>query len=243
MKPLPLRPVRPIYLLAVVILSMGLAGCGSGDSENLPADWTLEDGRAWKHGVDTARAFRPMDDLAAMGIPHEEVVLEASVPASRQIDVLRERLANGVRRALLPRYRNAPEIVDSLLRAHVLPRIDTADALSREGLGDRIRAEARWAEERIGELFTPPMLERPDSGEVGISVPDSLVNVSVRGRIRTRIYLDEAGRPQAVRLLSGTHPVLDRSVLRAAARSRWQPGRVSGEPVPSWVIFAVRVGE
>lgn len=235
--------VRAGYLLAVLLLALGVAGCGSGGSENLPTEWTIEEGRAWKKGVDTARAFRPMDDLAAMGIPHEEVVLEASVPASRQVDALRERLANGVRRALLPRYRYAPQVVDSLLRVHVLPRLDTAEALSREGLGDRIRAEARWAEERIAEVFTPPALERPDSGQVGISIPDSLESASIRGRIRTRVYLDAAGRPQAVQLLSGMHPVPDRSVLRAAARSRWQPARVSGEPVSSWAIFAVRVGE
>lgn len=235
--------LRVKYLLAVVVLSVGLAGCGPGDSEQLSAEWTLEEERAWKDGVDTARAFRPMDDLAAMGISQEEVVLEASVPANRQIDALRERLAHGVRRALLPRYRYAPEVVDSLLQVHVQPRIDTAESLSREGLGERIQAEARWAEKRIAEVFSPPVLERPDSGQVGVSVPDSLESTSAEGQIRTRLYLDEAGRPQAVQLLSGLHPVLDRSVLRAAARSRWQPARVSGEPVSSWATFVVRVGE
>lgn len=231
-------PVLRVLLGALVPLIV-LAACAgeSGPPDLSPPDgWTGADGRWWQPGADTARAFRDLETLEAMGVAEEVTYTAGGFSQS----VARERLAYQTKRSLIELYRNDPAVVDSLFERYVAPKIAEADVSG--DLGEAVQTWKERGYDAIRNHFREPRTRLRLGEDVQIAIPDSL-REAASGAVGMQVYVDAEGTPQAIELLEGVHPVLDAIALRAATEMRWQPAYVRGtgnwREVPSWVRYRI----
>ncbi|WP_022836449.1 TonB family protein [Salisaeta longa] len=226
-------------LASLLFAALLLMGCGSSGSDPtaVPDGWTAADTRWWRPGTDTTRAFRSLTDLQAMGLAEQSRAMISQQGISRQ------QLNRAVKRALLPMYRHNPEVVDSLFAAYAVPVLQDADLSGTPAaINKRVRGPLKQeAYQALKRHFRDPVEVQSDAPPV--AYPDSLRQPSTSGRVRLQVYLNKEGVPQAVRVLQGVHPTLNRIALRSAALRRWQPAFVlnNGDwaPIPSWVHFTL----
>ncbi len=222
--------------LLLLIVLLGLPGCQSAPSLEPPEGWLSTDGRWWRSGVDTTRAFRDLSSLAAMGLEGTPMASVSRTYATGEV------LVQAVRRSLTPLFRVQPEIVDSLFNRHIAPDLAQASISGDlEAEVDRLRQESY---RELQRYFREPRPITRLGEDVPIVYPDSLIEKGVAGTVEMQVYLDVEGQPQAIMLLEGVHPVLDRLAMQATAQMRWQPAYVrrgnEWVAVPSWVRFNIR---
>lgn len=200
--------------------------------------------RWWQAGVDTSRAFRRLETLQEMGVDHRGLTYAAGVSVAAQGDVARPHFIEAVKRSLIRLYRNEPEVVDSLFERFVTPKIEAADLAGNTS--EEVERFKREGYRLIGNNFQEPRTALRIGTDVPIAYPDSLREREVGGSVRTQVYLDAEGHPQAIELLEGVHPVLDQIAMEATARMRWRPAYLmrngNWRPVPSWVRFNITFG-
>ncbi len=224
---------RPLLLMLLLML----LGCrSSSTSLEPPEGWLAADGRWWRQGVDTTRAFRDLTSLTAMGL---EGVPMASVSRTYAAG---EVLVQAVRRSLTPLFRVQPEIIDSLFDQHIASELaQTSISGDLEAEVDRLRQESY---RKLQRYFREPRPITRLGVDVPVVYPDSLIEQDIAGKVEMQVYLDTEGYPQAIKLLKGVHPVLDRLAMQATAQMRWQPAYVrrgaEWVAVPSWVRFNIR---
>lgn len=213
--------IRPL-LLALVVLS--LAACGAPEPIVPPEGWQGTDTRWWAPGTDTSVAFRDLSSLEAMGIE----------PAS-------DDFAAWVQEQLLPIYRSHPEIVDSVFTAGVVP------TLAPPADGFTFQSEASALANDVKRDFYQRYNHTQKIPGEGISVPDSLQNVS--GEVVLQVYVNRDTQPVAVQLLEGTGTALDQIAMRDAATGSYTEawvrptaGQSAGVKIPSWVRITQRFG-
>ena len=199
-------------------------------------------GRWWEVGVDTSEVFRDLETLQAMGIAMSPVVYDATQPISSQARVSQDRLVWYVKQSLLPLFRNRPEVVDSLFEVYVAPRIVRGGPSDDPG-GD-VAKYKREGYRAIYRHFREPRTLLQVGTDIPVEIPDSL-SVQAAGRaVSFQVFISDDGRPAAVELLSGVHPVLDRIALKATLQMRWQPAYLlqknKSVPVESWARFRIR---
>lgn len=223
--------MRFFSVLLTFSLSL-LIGCGTGTESGPPAGWEHTDGRWWNPDVDTARAFRDLSSLEAMGAAAEE---------GDEVDAY---LEGRVRSELRPLFRNNPDVVDSLFDEHVVPLIAEADDGDVDEQVQEIKNEGYQA---LRNHYREPRPALQLGEDVPLTFPDSLRQQGIGGRVRMQVYLDEDGEPQAIRLLESVHPVLDEKAMTAASQMRWEPAGVrSGgewEYIPSWTRYTINFPE
>jgi hypothetical protein len=243
------RGVR-IAVGAAALVAAGVGGPGCLSEPSIPLDapegW-LTDGREswWLPDADTALAFRDLETLESMGLGVESPVYSADRLAETQMAVGRFQITEAIRRDLLPLYRNHPEIVDSLFRRYVaddiLPAPKTGDV---RGL---IQDYRRDAYRTLMRHFRAPATLVTLGRDIPVPVPDSLRSVAAGRSVSYQVFVGADGRPRALRLRSGIHPVLDRIALRAVTQVTWQPAYVlrggRSRPIDAWVRFGVRFPE
>ncbi len=223
------RPRRTTGVLAaLLLLSAFWAGCGGApDDPAAPPDgWQASGDYWWREGVDTSAAFADLSSLEAMGLAESTTYAAAAGPMTDA------QFATSVKRSIVAIYRHEPQVIDSVVEAAVLPEVQNMRDEGPEALRSRAYSLAR-------EHVTEPSAALQVGEDVPVPYPDSL-RASVGGAVRMQVRLDAEGAPQAVELLEGVHPTLDAIALRAATRMRWEPMRVDGEAIPSWVRFTVR---
>ncbi len=234
--------VRPVALVAAL-----LVGSACAVQPPIPLDppegW-LTDGADswWLPATDTAAAFRDLETLQSMGLGEESPVYSAEHLAETQFAVGRFRMKQAVRDALLPLYRNHPEVVDSLFRRYaeddILPSARGGDV---RGLFEEYRREAYRT---LMRHFRAPWALTKLGIDVPVAVPDSLRGVASGRAVTFQVFIGSDGRPQGIRMIEGIHPVLDRIALRAVTRVEWQPAYVlrgnRSQPLDAWVRFSVR---
>jgi|GEM_PF-163986 len=81
--------------------------------------------------------------------------------------------------------------------------------------------------------FEPPALVTDSPARY----PEALAAQPVPGTVRLELLVDAEGEVSEVRLLEGTHPLLDEAALHAAAGLRFSPARVDGVAVPVRLNF------
>lgn len=202
----------------VVSLALLVAGCGGGAPDlDPPAGWEADGlDRWWQEGVDTSAAFRDLEAFEAMALGERPDGLRDEGPVHRN-----------VQRQLRPLYRNHPEVVDSLFTEIAVPMIDESDA------DDDRDALVREINRALNAVFAYP---RPDpDSDVTIAYPDTLRTAGVSGSVRMQVYLDEDGRPLAIKRLEAVNPTLDAIAMRATTEKRWRPATLDGAPIRSWV--------
>lgn len=225
-------------LLGVLVPVLLLSACTEAGPPDLgpPEGWTGDAGRWWQPAVDTARAFRDLETLEAMGVGEEVTYSAGGFSQS----VARERLAYQTKRSLIELYRNDPERVDSLFERYVRPKIETADVGG--DLGTLVETYKERGYESIRNHFREPRTRLRLGEDIQIAIPDSLRGVA-SGAVGMQVYVDAEGAPQAVELREGVHPVLDAIAMQAATQMRWQPAYVRGtgnwREVPSWVRYRI----
>ncbi|SHK72774.1 TonB family protein [Rhodothermus profundi] len=224
------------FRLLLLTLLLGLLGCQPSTSLEPPAGWQAADGRWWRDGVDTTLAFRDLTSLAAMGLEGTPMASVSRTYAAGEV------LVQAVRRSLTPLFRVHPEIIDSLFNRHITPDLEqTSISGDLEAEVDRLRQESY---RELQRYFREPRPVTRLGEDVPIVYPDSLIARGVAGKVEMQVYLDAEGQPQAIKLLEGVHPVLDRLAMRATAQMRWQPAYVrqgnTWQAVPSWVRFNIR---
>lgn len=224
-----------------------MLGCsGGGNPADPPDGWQTTETRWWEEGVDTAEVFRDLDSLSTMGVSGGEVQLASDG------NITREQFNAAIKRSLVRLYRNNPMIVDSLFEEHAAPQLEDVD-LSGDILGEKgqldskiLNKNQKRAYEAITEYFDEPSRDQdPD-----IIWPDSLRSSEYTGVVSLQVHLSPEGEGReatatanAVEVLSGTHPTLDRIAMRAATQAVWTPAFLlrDGEwvPVESWVRFNI----
>ncbi|CAM3334085.1 energy transducer TonB [Rhodothermus bifroesti] len=208
-------------------------GCGRPSLPSGPPEgWQATEERWWRSGVDTTVAFRPLESLATMGLE-----TGASATAASRGELLVE----AVRRSLTPLFRVQPEIIDSLFRRYVAPKVAQATLTEDvEAEIDRLREESYRS---LLRYFREPRPITRLGEEVPLIYPDSLVEKGVTGRVEMQVYLNAEGEPEAIWKLEGVHPVLDLLAMEATTQMRWQPAYVrqgnTWITVPSWVRFNI----
>ena len=223
-----------------------IAGCGGGSNPAAPPDgWETSDTRWWKQDVDTSEVFVNLDSLTTMGIVDQTMQLDGG-------DVAREQFNAAIKQSLIKLYRNNPMIVDSLFEEHAAPQLEEVD-LSGDVVGEKGQLKSKIrdknqkkAYQAITEHFQEPRRQSsPD-----IVWPDSLRSEEYSGVVKVQAHLAVEGegenavaRPDAVQVLSGTDPTLDRIALKATTDATWNPAYImqDGErtPVESWVRFDI----
>ena len=234
--------------IAFVGILFFIMGCGGGSSPTAPPDgWQTSDMRWWAEGVDTSAVFINLDSLSSMDVENAEMQMSASG------DVTQEQFQTAIKRSLLPLYRNNPMVVDSLFGEYAVPQLEEVD-LSGEVLqsngklkSDLLNKNQKVAYEAITEYFREPQREQsPDN----IVWPDSLRSDEYSGVVQLQVHLavesegeNATSRADAVEVLSGPHPTLNRIALKAATQATWQPAYVLNDgnwaPVDSWVQFDI----
>lgn len=233
---------------ATLLVGMFLvAGCGGGSNPAASPDgWETTNTRWWKAGVDTSQAFPDLDSLTTMGVTDQKM----SMMESGQ--VTREQFNAAIKQSLVKLYRNNPMLVDSLFEEYAAPQLEDVD-LSGDIVGDQgqlksklLNKNQKKAYEAITEYFREP--QRQNSPD--IKWPDSLRSEEHSGVVKVQAHLAVEGegenavaQPDAVQVLSGTHPTLDKIALKATTEATWKPAYVleDGEwtPVDSWVRFDI----
>ena len=222
-------------------------GCGGESSSTAPPDgWETTDARWWTSGVDTSRVFLNLDSLTTMGVLDQEARL------GQRSTVSRAQFNAAIKKSLVELYRNNPMVVDSLFEEYATPQLEDVD-LSGDIVGEKgqlrskiLNKNQKRAYEAITEYFREPQREAsPD-----IAWPDSLRSEEYSGIVKLQVHLTVDGegenavsRADAVEVLSGTHPTLDKIAMKAATNATWQPAYLleddSWTPIESWVRFNV----
>ncbi len=200
-----------------VLVLAAFTGCASEPDLGPPPGWNaigLE--RWWQEGVDTTVAFRDLETFEAMRLSERPDGKRTEGPAHRNIQ-----------QELLPLYRNAPEIVDSLFGVIAVPMID-----GRAAEEDRDKLVQQINREMNRVFFYPHPASDQD---VTITYPDSLRQAGVAGSVKMQVYLSEEGEPLAIKLVDSVNPTLDAIAMRATTQKRWIPARMRGGPMRSWV--------
>jgi hypothetical protein len=235
-------------IAAALLACLFIVGCGGGSSPTAPPDgWQTSDMRWWEDGVDTSAVFMNLDSLSTMGVS------DAGAQLSADGDVTQEQFQAAIKRSLLRLYRNNPMVVDSLFEEYAAPQLAEVD-LSGQVLGDQGQLESdllnknqKMAYQAINEYFREPQREQsPDN----IVWPDSLRSEENSGIVELQVHLTVDGegenavsRADAVEVLSGPHPTLNRIALKAATQATWQPAYILEDgnwtPIESWVRFDI----
>ena len=235
-------------IAAALLVCLFIVGCGGGSSPTAPPDgWQTSDMRWWEEGVDTSAVFMNLDSLSTMGVS------DAGAQLSADGDVTQEQFQAAIKRSLLRLYRNNPMVVDSLFEEYAAPQLAEVD-LSGQVLGDQGQLESdllnknqKMAYQAINEYFREPQREQsPDN----IVWPDSLRSEENSGIVELQVHLTVDGegenavsRADAVEVLSGPHPTLNRIALKAATQATWQPAYILEDgnwtPIDSWVRFDI----
>lgn len=239
---------RSIAAALAGVLFLFVVGCGGGSSPTAPPDgWQASDMHWWAEGVDTSAVFINLDSLSGMGVENTGTQFSASG------DVTQEQFQAAIKRSLLPLYRNNPMVVDSLFGDYAAPQLEEVDlsgnVLESNGelKSDLLNKNQKVAYEAITEYFREPQRDQsPDN----IVWPDSLRSEEYSGVVQLQVHLAPEGegeeaiaRADAVEVLSGPHPTLNRVALKAATQATWQPAYVledgSWSPTESWVQFNI----
>lgn len=237
--------MRLAALMAVIVV---VSACSVEPpiSVEPPEGWLTDDRDSWwLPGTDTAAAFRNLESFDAMGIAEESPVYSADRLAETQLAVGRFQMKQSVRTALLPLYRNHPEVVDSLFRRHVeddiLPAAQGGDV---QRLFEGYRREAYRT---LRRRFSAPAALTRLGIDIPVPVPDSLRSRASGRAVEFQVFVGSAGRPLGIRMLKGVHPALNRIALRAVTQVEWQPAHVvrgnRSLPIDAWVQFSVRYPE
>lgn len=224
-----------------------MVGCGGGGNPAAPPDgWEAAEARWWKEGVDTSKVFPNLDSLTTMG------VVEGAPALQQGGTVSREQFNAAIKQSLVNLYRNNPMVVDSLFEEHAAPQLEdvelSGDIVESEGqLKSKVlNKNQKRAYKAITEHFREP--QRQNSPD--IMWPDSLRSEEHAGIVTVQAHLavEEEGdnvvsRPNAVMVVSGTNPTLDKIAMKATTQATWEPAylRKEGEwtPIDSWVRFDV----
>mgnify|MGYP006271976709 CR=1 FL=1 len=230
---------------AAVLLTVAvLVGCTADTATPTtpPDGWTSDGARWWKTGVDTAQAFRPLNTLSDMGIGRTGMVLQGSGLNQSQFN-------DAIKRTLLPMYRHAPGVVDSLFERYGTVPLQNVD-LQDPGLvqsGGRLHPDVvsdakQAAYAYIREHFREPQ-RKTGEDQRGVPYPDSLRTPEASGKVTLQVRLDAEGQPVAMHLLEGAHPTLNALTMRTVTQRTWEPAYVKRpndwEPLPSWVRFSI----
>lgn len=224
-----------------------MAGCGGGSNPAAPPDgWETAEARWWKSGVDTAQVFPNLDSLNTMGVIEEKMSL------MRTGDITQEQFKVAIKQSLIPLYRNNPMVVDSLFEEYAAPKLEGVD-LSGDIIGENgqlkskiLNKNQKRAYEAITEYFREPRRQKSPN----IPWPDSLRAEEYTGVVQLQVHLVPEGegdnvtaQADAVEVLSGTHPTLDKIALRAATQASWEPAYLLRDgnwtPIESWVRFDI----
>jgi len=76
------------------------------------------------------------------------------------------------------------------------------------------------------------LLPRPVTGRIApIQYPASARRDGLRGTVRVRFTVTEAGEARDIEVVRGVRHDLDRAAVDAVRRTDFQPGQIAGEPV------------
>jgi hypothetical protein len=209
--------------------------------------WRTTETRWWQVDVDTSQVFPNLDSLTTMGVVSQQM----STMQGREFT--RGQFNVAIKESLLRLYRNNPAIVDSLFEEYAKPQLEGVN-LSESLTGKNGQLKPRILNENqikayqaITEYFREPQREKfPDR----IIWPDSLRSEENTGIVKLQVHLTVEGngenaisRADAVELLSGTNPTLNKIAIKAATNATWQPAYLLKNdrwtPIESWVRFNV----
>jgi TonB family protein len=72
-----------------------------------------------------------------------------------------------------------------------------------------------------------------------LSYPEEAKRQGIQGVVHLQCVVLPSGSAAHIRVVRGVHPLLDAAALDAVAETRFQPGRVNGKAVPTWLTLPV----
>lgn len=235
------RSARHFSLLSGALLAVALAalaGCGGQSIETGPPEgWQADGTRWWTAEADTASAFRDLSTVEAMGVTGQSPVFSASAgPTNEQVTL-------AAKQGLEKLYRKAPETVDSLFVEYVAPKAKSMSDVAN--VKDSMDAFVKRSHDRLTKHFYPPAKKLQLGQDIPVPYPDSLRDEG--GSVWMQVRVDAEGKPQAIKMMEGSHPVLNDVVRRAVTKMRWEPARVrqgnyGWRDIPSWTWVNVSLG-
>ncbi len=175
-----------------------------------------------------------------MGIDFEEVAFDAARPPEQQPVRMKRKVMNDVQKQLLPLYRHRPSVVDSLFEEFVAPEIRSLRAPKQSNFDETVERQTKRAYQVLRQHFNEPRTRLTLGADVPIVYPDSLRSQGTGGRVEMQVYMNARGEPQAIRIMNGIHPVLDKIALRAATQMRWDAAELGGTPIRCWVRYSIQ---
>ena len=233
--------VFPTCALVLLFFGLGCAPQETGQDLGPPADWTGTDTRWWREELDTTGVFRNLETLADMGVTGADPTYVGNAQMAQQARSVEQRFEWSLKQSLIEFYRNQPELVDSLFEQHVTPTL--GDAVTTGSLRQQVEEHQRKVYKLLRNHFQEPRTALVLGRDVVVPYPDSLREQGVAGKVRTQVFLNDEGRPQAVMLLDGIHPVLNDLAMRATTQMEWRPayrmrnGRWIA--IPAWARFNI----
>lgn len=218
-------------------------GCAT-DKPNFgpPADWEGSVVRWWRADTDTSKKFRDLEKLESMNVTGGEMTYFTLESLAYDSEETKERLIWAVKQSLIRLIRNEPEVVDSLFERFVTPKIRSA-VLSPDEISSDISRFKKEGYRLIQNNYQEPRMALTLGEDVPVIFPDSLQDKQIGGSVRTQVYVNAKGEPEAIELLEGVHPVLNDIAMKATTKMRWRPAYLMRQgnwrPIPSWVRFTL----
>jgi TonB family protein len=72
-----------------------------------------------------------------------------------------------------------------------------------------------------------------------LDYPEEAKRQGIQGVVQVQFVVLPTGSTAHIRVVRGVHPLLDVAALDAIAETRFQPGRVNGKAVPTWLTLPV----
>lgn len=233
-----------VSIVLFLMLVAYIGGCTPSESveTSVPEGWETNGTYWWRTGFDTTDVFRNLDTFADMGVGNVGITFVANAQASNRSGSPQDIFERRVQRSLIRLYRNQPMLVDSLFERYVRPSLaGKGDPDKMDALVDQYQRKSYGV---IRNHFQEPQTALILGKDVEVPYPDSLRERQVTGAVKTQVYLNDEGEPQAIMLLEGVHPVLDAIGLRATTQMRWRPAyrirKGNWIPISAWTRYNLR---
>lgn len=190
--------------------------------------------------------------LLGMGLflSHEEIEQKQDIEAIQQVNLLQEMTADEPEQEQVaepekPQEEPEPEMSPELFEADIAPELAAIGAAAGAGVAINLggATQGMSKDDFVFENYELDQAPRPVVKTPPV-YPYKARQDGIEGVVQVKILVREDGSVGEVLIVdskatSGPKDVFDDAVLASVPRWRFEPGKIAGKPVTSWVITAL----